>query len=75
MAHICKCKSCGHEMDAPAPVTDLRVKDNDRDEISVTLDGKEIRAWSYSHQQEQFWKMQMAREFVEGWYQAETRAT
>lgn len=50
-----------------------RVVDNDKDEISITLDGKEIRAWSYSHQQEQYWKMQMAREFVEGWYQAETR--
>lgn len=47
-------------------MSDLRVVDNDKDEISVMLDGKEIRAWSYSHQQEQFWKMQMAREFVEG---------
>lgn len=48
----------------------LKVTDNDKDEISVTFDGKEIRAWSYSHRNEQFWKMQMAREFVEGWYQA-----
>lgn len=48
--------------------SELRVKDNDRDEITVSLGDKEMRGWSYSHAQEQYWKMQMAREFVEGYY-------
>ena len=52
---------------------ELKVTDNDKDQITVTLADKEIRGWSYSHQQEQYWKMQMAHEFVEGWYQAMNR--
>jgi len=47
-----------------------RVIDNDRDEITVTLDGKEIRGWSYADEAERRVKMRMAREFVEGWLQA-----
>jgi hypothetical protein len=43
-----------------------RVTDNDRDEITVTLDGKEIRGWSYASEQERRTKMLCAREFVEG---------
>lgn len=49
-----------------------RVVDNDRDEITVMLDGAEIRGWSYTNEQERRVKMLCAREFVEGWYQAET---
>lgn len=45
-----------------------RVVDNDRDEIAVTLDGKEIRGWSYNDEAERRMKMLAAREFVEGWY-------
>lgn len=47
-----------------------RVIDNDRDEITLTLDGKEIRGWSYADEAERRVKMRMAREFVEGWLQA-----
>jgi hypothetical protein len=43
-----------------------RVTDNDRDEITVTVDGKELRGWSYSSDQERRVKMLCAREFVEG---------
>lgn len=51
-----------------------RVIDNDRDEITVTLDGKEIRGWSYENDAERRVKMIAAREFVEGWYHATDRA-
>lgn len=51
-------------------MTTPRVKDNDRDEITVTLDGKEIRGWSYENDAERRTKMLCAREFVEGWFQA-----
>lgn len=47
-----------------------RVCDNDRDEITVTLDGKEIRGWSYRDEAERRTKMLAAREFWEGWFQA-----
>lgn len=57
-------------MSAPAP----RIVDNDRDEITATLDGKEIRGWSYEDETERRWKMRMAREFVEGWMHADERA-
>jgi hypothetical protein len=50
-----------------------RVIDNDRNEITVALDGKEIRGWSYDSEAERRAKMTAAREFVEGWYQAERR--
>lgn len=49
---------------------DLRVKDNDRDEITVMDGEKEIRGWSYANDLERRVKMLCAREFVEGWYQA-----
>ena len=47
-----------------------RVVDNDRDEITVTLDGREIRGWSYASEAERRTKMLAAREFCEGWHQA-----
>jgi hypothetical protein len=49
---------------------DPRVHDNDRDEITVTLDGKEVRGWSYENEAERRVKMLAAREFCEGWFQA-----
>lgn len=42
------------------------VIDNDLNEITVTLGGKELRGWSYSNDQERRVKMLCAREFVEG---------
>jgi len=50
--------------------TTPRVIDNDRDEITVTLDGREIRGWSYRSDAERRTKMLAAREFCEGWHAA-----
>jgi hypothetical protein len=47
---------------------DLRLTDNDEGEISVTLDGREVRGWSYSNDDQRRLKMLLAREFIEGWY-------
>jgi hypothetical protein len=44
-----------------------RVTDNDKDEITVTLDGQELRGWSYASDSERRIKMLAAREYVEGW--------
>lgn len=44
-----------------------RVTDNDKGEITVTLDGKELRGWSYADDNERRIKMVFAREYVEGW--------
>jgi hypothetical protein len=52
----------------------LKVVDNDKDEITVMDGDKEIRGWSYANDTERRVKMLCAREFVEGWYQA-TEAT
>lgn len=46
-----------------------KVIDNDRDEITAVLDGKEIRGWSYSNEAERRARMLAAHEFCEGWYQ------
>lgn len=51
----------------------LRVKDNDKDEITVMDGDKEVRGWSYANDQERRVKMLCAREFVEGWYQGDGR--
>lgn len=45
-----------------------RVSDNDRDEITITLDGKQVRGWSYASENERRTKMLAAREFAEGWH-------
>lgn len=45
-----------------------RVTDNDRDEITVSLDGRELRGWSYANDNERWQKMLQAREYVEGWH-------
>ena len=42
-----------------------RVTDNDQGEITVTLDGKELRGWSYKNDGERRTKMLLAREYVE----------
>jgi len=46
-----------------------RLTDNDEGEITVTLDGVELRGWSYANRDEQCLKMKMAREFCEGWHE------
>ncbi len=47
-----------------------RVIDNDRDEIIITMDDKELRGWSYSSEYERREKMRRAREYIEGWCDA-----
>jgi hypothetical protein len=44
-----------------------RVIDFDDGEISVRLNGKELRGWSYKDDSERRTKMLCAREYVEGW--------
>lgn len=51
-------------------MTNLRVVDNDKDEVSVMNGDKEVRGWSYANDQERRVKMLCAREFVEGHYVA-----
>jgi hypothetical protein len=46
----------------------LNLIDNDHGEITVTLDGKEVRGWSYANDNERRTKMLSAREYTEGWY-------
>ncbi len=43
------------------------VIDNDVNEITVSLAGRELRGWSYSNDTERRAKMLQAREYVEGW--------
>lgn len=50
----------------------LRVIDNDKGEITVSLispagKAKELRGWSYASDNERRIKMLAAREYVEGW--------
>jgi hypothetical protein len=52
---------------AQGQLVSLRLTDNDAGEISVTLDGKELRGWSYKDDTERRTKMLAAREYVEGW--------
>ena len=54
------------------PERNPRVVDNDNGEITVFLDGKELRGWSYttdaaSSDRMRRHKMDLAREYVEGW--------
>ena len=54
----------------PYPVTEdtqPRVVDFDDGEISVRLDGKDLRVWEYRDEAERRVKMLCAREYVEGW--------
>jgi hypothetical protein len=44
-----------------------RLIDDDKSEITVSLDGKELRGWSYKDDTERRAKMLCAREYVEGW--------
>ena len=44
-----------------------RLTDNDLGEITVSLNGEELRGWSYKDDAERRMKMFAAREYVEGW--------
>lgn len=44
-----------------------RVTDNDSGEITVALNGRELRGWSYKDDAERRMKMLAAHEYVEGW--------
>jgi hypothetical protein len=45
-----------------------RVTDNDNGEIAVTINGCELRGWSYKNDAERRMKMLAAREYIEGWH-------
>lgn len=47
--------------------TQPRVTDDDKDSITVTLNGRELRGWSYKDDAERRTKMICAREYIEGW--------
>ena len=44
-----------------------RVTDNGRGVVIVTLDGRQLRGWSYQNDDERRLKMRIAREYVDGW--------
>jgi hypothetical protein len=48
-------------------MTNPRLSDNDAGEITVALNGRELRGWSYKDDNERRAKMFSAREYVEGW--------
>ena len=83
MPHISLPFSCGQDTPHPAgagagkrnEMADTpHLTDDDKGEITVTLDGKELRGWSYADDDERRTKMHMAHEYVDGWHNA-TRAT
>jgi hypothetical protein len=45
-----------------------RITDDDKDEITVTIDGRELRSWFYANNTERQLKMSKAWEYVAGWY-------
>ncbi|MHB8272687.1 hypothetical protein [Bradyrhizobium sp.] len=53
--------------DAQSARNQPRVTDDDKSEITVSLDGKELRGWSYKDDAERRIKMLCAREYVEGY--------
>lgn len=55
-------------------MADPKITDNDAGEITATVNGAEVRGWSYKTSGEQREKMRMAHEFAEGWFQATERA-
>lgn len=51
----------------------LKIIDKDNGEIVAKLDGREVRTWIYRNDEEHRVKMLAAREFAEGWFQADKR--
>lgn len=58
-----------HIAECHGPYSDAnpRVTDNDAGEITVTLDSRELRGWTYGTDDERRQKMMQAREYIEGW--------
>lgn len=52
-----------------------RVTDNDEGQITVTLDGRELRSWIYDTDERRRDRMVLAREYVEGWCDARDAST
>lgn len=50
-------------------MTNIKIIDDDNGEINAYLGEWAMRGWVYSNRDEQRLKMQMAREFAEGWFQ------
>lgn len=48
-----------------------RIIDDDIGTVSAETQMKVVRSWQYSNRDEQLTAMNKAREFAEGWYQAE----
>ena len=48
----------------------VRVVDNNIDEIHITLNDKPIRYYYYANEDKRRLAIAKAREFAEGWYQA-----
>lgn len=46
-----------------------RLADNDKGEITVSLDGRELRDWPYASDDERRQQMTRAREYIDGWYE------
>lgn len=55
-------------------MADPGITDNDAGTITATVNGSEVRGWSYKDDAGRRTKMQMAHEFAEGWFQATERA-
>ena len=51
-------------------MVDPCIIDNDAGEITATVNGIEIRGWSYKDDDVRRIKMLMAHEFAEGWFHA-----
>lgn len=54
--------------------TKTKVIDDDVDEVRVEFGGREIRSWTYQDEAERRIKIGLAREFAEGFYQAQLLA-
>lgn len=73
LAQFCTYKYCPFRewrlAKEPKVVPDMqpRVVDDDKGGITVALNGRELRGWSYANDAERRTKMLYAREYVEGW--------
>ena len=55
-------------------ITRPRVTDNGRGAVIVTLEGRQIRLWTYQAHESRRKKMMYAREFIEGWIEGNQRS-
>ncbi len=66
LIHAALYQATARNVAAPKKATP-RVSDDDKDAITVSLDGRELRGWSYANEEARRQKMLQAREYVEGW--------